>query len=109
MYMPKNGYTLSFSRKNQDVKEMLEEQQKNGAIISDFVCEAVRFYIKNKDKINNHYSSNNNFNTLDINDLKQEISEQIKKEIKDIINKEKSQNYNLENIKNLSVMDLEED
>lgn len=80
--MPKNGYTLSFSRKNQDVKGMLQKQQKDGAIISDFVCEAVRFYIRNKDKINNNYNSNNKFNSLDINNLKSLISEQIREEIK---------------------------
>lgn len=107
--MPKNGYTLSFSRKNQDVKEMLEEQQKNGAIISDFVCEAVRFYIRNKDKINNNYNSNNNFNSLNINDLKSLISEQIREEIKSAMDKDNNKVNNLEDVNSLNSIDLEED
>lgn len=45
------GRTLTFSKKNEDVKEILDNKsEKKGFIFTDYVCEAIRFYEKNKDK-----------------------------------------------------------
>lgn len=43
------GYTLTFSKKNQDVKKILANIKEEDKIkITDYICEAVRFYEKNK-------------------------------------------------------------
>lgn len=42
------GYTLTFSKKNQDVKEHLDKLKNDKVIITDYLCEAVRFFEKNK-------------------------------------------------------------
>ena len=44
------GYTLTFSQKNQDVKEHLDKLKENKVIITDYLCKAVRFYESNKNK-----------------------------------------------------------
>lgn len=43
------GYTLTFSKKNKDVKTLLEDVQKEGVKITDYLCDAVRFFNENKD------------------------------------------------------------
>jgi hypothetical protein len=45
------GYTLTFAKKNEDVKELLSEKKNKGVIITDYICEAIRFFEANKDKI----------------------------------------------------------
>ena len=43
------GYTLTFSKKNQDVKDILANVKKENRVkITDYICEAIRFYEKNK-------------------------------------------------------------
>lgn len=44
------GYTLTFARKNQDVKEHLDILKENKVTITDYICKAIRFYEENKDK-----------------------------------------------------------
>ena len=37
------GYTLTFSKKNQDVKDILADVKKDNRIkITDYICEAIR-------------------------------------------------------------------
>lgn len=48
------GHTLTFSKKNKDVREILDEYKKEAKetgksfIANDYICEAIRFYEKNK-------------------------------------------------------------
>lgn len=44
------GYTLTFAKKNQDVRNHLEKLKANKVTITDYICEAIRFYEKNKSK-----------------------------------------------------------
>lgn len=47
------GYTLTFAKKNKDVQDHLAELKKNNITITDYLCDAVRFYEKYKeDNIN---------------------------------------------------------
>lgn len=46
----KFGYTLTFSKKNQDAKTIIDQKKGEGNIFTDYICEAVRFYEKNKDR-----------------------------------------------------------
>jgi len=49
-----DAMTLTFSRKNKDVYDFLEESKKDkGFVATDYICEAVRFYNANKGSINN--------------------------------------------------------
>lgn len=66
------GYTLTFSRKNEDVKDILDKKKNKGIIITDYLCQAVRFYEENKEK-------NLNNSNIDITDL-------VRKEIEKILN-----------------------
>lgn len=66
------GYTLTFSRKNEDVKDILDEKKNKGIIITDYLCQAVRFYEENKEK---------NFNNSNI-----DITELVRKEMENILN-----------------------
>lgn len=43
------GYTLTFSKKNKDVQTLLADVQKEGVKITDYLCDAVRFFNENKD------------------------------------------------------------
>lgn len=49
--MAQNKLLVSFSKKNTDVFEIIEEKRKEeNIIISDYICECVRFYEKNHNK-----------------------------------------------------------
>lgn len=49
-----DAMTLTFSRKNKDIYDFLEDRKKDkNFIATDYICEAVRFYNVNKDLINN--------------------------------------------------------
>lgn len=65
------GYTLTFSKKNEDIKELLAEKKKvKGFILTDYICEAVRFFEANKDK-----TENNQISSINIEDIvKQEVA-----------------------------------
>lgn len=46
------GYTLTFAKKNEDVKELISEKKKNkGFIVTDYICEAIRFFEANKNNL----------------------------------------------------------
>ena len=49
------SFTFTYSRRNLDIKELIDNKAKNepGFVKTDYFCEAVRFYEKNKDKENN--------------------------------------------------------
>lgn len=65
--------TLSFSKKNEDIHNLLEDKKKNTAFVqNDYICDAIRFYEKNKNKINNDFD-------------KDKIIELIDKRIKELI------------------------
>ena len=44
--MAQNKLLVSFSKKNTDVFEIIEEKRKDGAVISDYICECIRYYEK---------------------------------------------------------------
>lgn len=71
------GITITFSPKNDDVREILVELKKSKKVkLTDYICEAVRFYEANKDKMNN-----------DKGDLAEIIKEEVSKQVKDEIEK----------------------
>lgn len=73
------GITITFAPKNDDVREILVELKKSKKIkLTDYICEAIRFYEANKDKMNNDDKSN-----LD-EIIKEEVSKQVKAEIEKI-------------------------
>lgn len=44
------GYTLTFAKKNEDVKKLLAEKKEiKGFILTDYICEAIRFFEANKE------------------------------------------------------------
>ncbi|MGG5463531.1 hypothetical protein [Clostridium sp. B9] len=59
------GYTLTFSKKNEDVRDLLADKKANekGFIVTDYICKAIRFFEENKDK----------GNLIDIAQIKSEI------------------------------------
>lgn len=72
------GITITFAPKNDDVREILVELKKSKKIkLTDYICEAVRFYEANKDKMNND----------DKGDLAEIIKEEVSKQVKDEIEK----------------------
>ena len=71
------GITITFAPKNDDVREVLVELKKSKKVkLTDYICEAIRFYEANKDKMNN-----------DKGDLAEIIKEEVSKQIKDEIEK----------------------
>lgn len=45
------GYTLTFSKKNEDIKELLIEKRNiKGFVLTDYICDAIRFFEANKDE-----------------------------------------------------------
>lgn len=44
------GYTLTFAKKNQDVRNHLDKLKAKKVVITDYICEAIRFYEENKSK-----------------------------------------------------------
>ena len=95
------GYTLTFAKKNEDVKKLLAEKKEiKGFILTDYVCEAIRFFEANKD--NNKYDKIKNI----------DIEELVKKEVAKImdnisINKKEVNNRDLED--NLDDIDIDDD
>lgn len=97
------GYTLTFSKKNQDVKKILEEKTEDPSIrVTDYICECIRFYEKNK----------NNF--IQNNVSEEKIKDIVEKHVMDIlinsniaINNESKMEPNLE--EDLDDVDVDED
>lgn len=91
------GYTLTFAQKNMDVKKVLDDKKENKVKITDYLCDAVRFYEKNKNNINK------NRNGLSAEEIEKLIDEKIKdlqlkseEAITDIKNYESNLETNLE-------------
>lgn len=106
------GYTLTFSKKNQDVKRHLDNLKKDGKVkITDYLCEAVRFFEDNKN------AAIEKSNLIDHIDIDKIIEEKIKALIgnttqiieKDIVEEEIDPIYNLEDGYGVDDEDLEED
>lgn len=102
------GHTLTFSKKNKDVKELLGKYKKEAKdteksfIANDYICEAIRFYEKNKSSM---FNENTNI-TLDIEKLVEEkIKELIGKKEESITKGEKNNILEEE----LPCEDIEED
>lgn len=59
------GYTLTFSKKNEDVKELLAEKKEvKGFVLTDYICEAIRFFEANKENIKDDKIMNINIEEL---------------------------------------------
>ena len=77
------GITITFAPKNDDVREILVELKKSKKIkLTDYICEAIRFYEANKDKMNNDKGD-----LAEI--IKEEVSKQVKYEIERILEEKK--------------------
>lgn len=52
--------TISLNKRNKDIKELLDKYKENDKnfIVSDYACEAIRFYEKYNKSINNHVFNN---------------------------------------------------
>lgn len=106
------GYTLTFSKKNQDVKDILADVKKENRVkITDYICEAIRFYEKNK---NMEVKSI----VADYKDIDKIIEEKIKmligtpsqiNEEEAITEEVKENEYNLEDGSGISDSDLGDD
>lgn len=91
------GYTLTFSRKNEDVKDILDKKKNKGIIITDYLCQAVRFYEENKEK------NLNNSSNIDITYLVRKEMEKIlnAKEVSESVEKNVDLEENLEFIEDV--------
>lgn len=109
---PGGGLTLTFAAKNEDVRKILVECKNKKIVLTDYICNAIRFYEKNKEKLTNN-------NSLDIQEL---VRVEVEKAIKNITIsnsipvEENVYEYNLEtsDIKNnleddLDYVDIDED
>lgn len=52
------GYTLTFSRKNKDVKKLLDSKKVEGIVVTEYICTAIKFYEQYKDNIKNTININ---------------------------------------------------
>lgn len=93
------GYTLTFAKKNQDVKLILDDKKNNKIVVTDYICEAIRFYENNKNK----EFSNNQVSSIDIEKL---IEDKIKIALENNIVTDIDSNNNLNN--KVVVHDLED-
>lgn len=58
--------TLSFSQKNQDIYDDLQEKKKvKGFNQSEYICDCIRFFEENKNKINDGISKNEILKLID--------------------------------------------
>lgn len=79
-----DAITLSFSQKNKDVSELLQSYKETlgkAFVQNDFICEAIRFYVKNKDEA---------FGNLDEDRVKKLIDERFEEFRKELLDKELS-------------------
>ena len=70
---PGGGITITFAPKNDDVRKILVKYKEQKMVLTDYICDAIRFYEKNKMQY-----SNNKDNI--------EIKELIKVDLEDDIN-----------------------
>lgn len=71
------GYTLTFAKRNKDIQNLLADKKNKGIIITDYICEAIRFFEQNKNNIN----KNNNEPNVDL------IEKIVEQKIKETLNK----------------------
>lgn len=97
------GYTLTFAKKNQDVRNHLDELKAKKVVITDYICEAIRFYEENKSKTTS--------DTIDPSILDRMIEDKIKllMENKFIINEYNTEISLEDNLDDVSDDDLDED
>lgn len=97
------GYTLTFSKKNEDIKELLIEKRKiKGFVLTDYICDAIRFFEANKDE----KKAINNINIEEL--VKQEVAKilsniPIKVENEEVTEKTSTLEKNLDDV------DIDED
>lgn len=110
------GYTLTFSKKNQDVKQLLENKQKENKQnnktfkVTDYICECIRFYEQNKDLVNKE-DNKENIN-IDIEELiNKKLVEMLNtKTFQELLNtKDTEENENKHLEEDLENIDIEED
>ncbi|MFR8871594.1 MAG: hypothetical protein ACLVIH_16560 [Paraclostridium sordellii] len=107
------GRMLTFSKKNQDVRDIIEDELKTGIKFPDFICNAVRFYEKYKDY--DFKNTNKNTDLSNIDDLveKKVIEILQNKNILDLVenkNQELSiQEQNMRLEEDLGCVDTDED
>lgn len=58
------GRMLTFSKKNQDVQKIIENELKTGIKFPDYVCKSIRFYEKYKE-----YDFNSNSKVLNLDNI----------------------------------------
>lgn len=86
------GYTLTFAKKNQDVKKILDDKKEKGIKITDYLCEAVRAFESNK-------NNNVDINTLNIEKIVQEqVALALEKTNNENINKKPSLENDLDDV-----------
>lgn len=96
------GYTLTFAKKNQDVRDHLDKLKAKKVVITDYICEAIRFYEENKSKTKS--------DTIDPTILDRMIEDKIKIFIEDKFTSNQDNTESLEDkIGNISDDDLDED
>lgn len=81
------SFTFTFSRRNQDVRELIEYKAENDSnfVKTDYFCEAVRFYEKNKNNfgnINEEYIKNMIISILQSGDIDGVQLDQLTNQIK---------------------------
>ncbi|MFL1471509.1 hypothetical protein [Paraclostridium bifermentans] len=105
------GRMLTFSKKNQDVRDIIEDELKTGIKFPDYICNAVRFYEKYKDYDFNNTNKNTDLSNID-NLVENKIIEILKnKNILNLVEKQElsieEQNKKLE--EDLDYVDIDED
>lgn len=105
--MPKleKGITLTWAKKNFDVRGILVEEKIKGTVLTDYICNAIRFYENNK------YRKNNILYELDIEKL-------IDKKVREVLNlysnkmiltEKENKIEDLENLEYIDDEDLQDD
>lgn len=99
------GYTLTFSKKNEDIRDLIiEKREKKGFILTDYICDAIRFYEKNK----NNRKEITNINIEEL--VRQEVAKILESMPLKIETKEsKEERSILELERNLEDVDVDED
>ncbi|WP_338631899.1 hypothetical protein [Clostridium baratii] len=102
------GLTITWAKKNYDVKDILKIKKEEGIKLTDYVCEAIRFFEKNKDNVNSNF---------DIKMIEELVDRRIKEyldnsnEMAITINKENTINklLHLEKVDDIYDFELEDD
>lgn len=105
------GRMLTFSKKNQDVRDIIEDELKTGIKFPDYICNAVRFYEKYKDYDFNN--TNKNISLMNIDNLVEKKVIEILQN-KNILNLVENQELSIEEQnkkleEDLDYVDIEED